>query len=404
MCGPTGIPGEGAFHQLPTYMPPPARTLRFKLLLSTVLVVSAVLTSATAASVFVASDAARRTVHQPQAGEFSLNPYRHTTEIHALLDSLLTPLDASSVLDSATLRAVVALTAHTDSHDERPGSNTVWIANPVPAPDSLGFAQVALLRTWARSAPLPPLWGYRTGLGRPATPWELPTRAWRPLMLFIRQNEHEADSALLKGDVATATLRAQETIAAARHFTGQPTMMDMIVGRAIMMRGAKLLARTARQADQPTRSAQATRLAEFARVSYAIDRPQMVRLHELGAELSDGRLQAIAADRSLPAGIRMATLNAALLGACLRTREVLLGATAERNAAMAQLARAVSDIGRTEELTPAYFKALAEFDEPGPIHRLRGIGRRHEADDATPVQWMVSSGVRMRYAFCRSVM
>lgn len=403
MCGPTRIPGEGALHQLPTEMPSSARTLRFKLLLSTMLVVSAVLTSSTAASVFVASDAARRTAHERLLGELSLDPYRHTAQIHALLDSLLAPLGTPSVLDSATFRDAVALTAHVvNGTDVVPGA--VWVTTPVSAPDSLTPAQIAVMRAWARSTPLPPLWGYRAGLGSPVTPWALPTRAWRPVMSFIKLNEREADSALVRGDVTTATLRARELISGARHFTDQPTMLDMVVGRAMMMRGAKLLARSARQGDDPAVSSQALHLAELARVNYAVAHPQMARLFTLGADLSDGRLLAIAADRSLPAGIRVATLDAALVGVCLRTREVLLGATAERHDGLAKLAWAVSDIKRTEELTPAYFQALSAFDEPRLAFVGQSMGRGQPDTDASPVQWMVPSGVRHRYAFCRGAM
>lgn len=403
MCGPTRIPGEGALHQLPTEMPSSARTLRFKLLLSTMLVVSAVLTSGTAASVFVASDAARRTAHERLLGDLSLDPYRHTAAIHALLDTLLAPLGAPSVLDAATFQMAVALTAHAATSTDVM-SAAVWVVAPVSAPDSLSPTQIAVFRAWARSSPLPSLWGYRKGLGAPATPWALPTRAWRPVMQFMRQNEREADSALMRGDVATATLRARELMSGARHFTDQPTMLDMVVGRAMMMRGAKLLARSARQGDDPLASSQALRLAELARVNYAIAHPQMARLYNLGADLSDGRLLAIAADRSLPAAIRVATLDAAMIGVCLRTREVLLGATAERHDDLAKLAWAVSDIKRTEELTPAYFQALSAFDEPRLAFVGQASSRNRPDADASPVRWMVPSGVRHRYAICRELM
>lgn len=402
MCGPTGIPGKGALHQLPIDMPSSARALRFKLLLSTTLVVSAVLTSGTAASVFVASDTARRTASERQLSELSLDPYRHTPAIRALLDTLLAPLGPPEVLDSAALQATVALTSASGREGES-SANSVWIAAPRTKSDSISDPETALLRRWARSAPLPPLWGYRVGLGHPATPWAFPTRAWRPVMQFIRQNERDADSALVHGDVATATLRARETIAAARHFTEQPTSIDMVVGRAIMIKGAKLLARAARQGDEPVISSQAKRLAELVRVNYALSRPQMARLFTLGADLSDGRLHAIAADRNLPPAIRMATLDAALVGACLRTREVLLGVTAERRNGMAQLAWSVSDIRRTEELTPAYFHALDAFGGNGLADHGTKTAPRDDGN-ATPVRWMVPRGVRHRYAFCRGAM
>ncbi len=366
------------------------------------LVVSAVLTSSTAASVFVASDTARRTAHERQLSELSLEPYRHTAVIHALVDSLLAPFGSLPVLDSATFQAAVALTAHRGSETSSPLPH-VWLAEPGAATSTLTPGEMAVLRTWARSAALPPLWGYRVGLGAPATPWALPTRAWGHLIQFMQQNEREADSALVHGDVATAALRARETIGAARHFTDQPTMVEMLVGRAIMMRGAKLLARTARQGDDPTASSQANRLGELVRVNYAISHPQMARLYTLGADLSDGRLQAIAGDRSLPPAIRVATLDAALVGACLRTREVLLGSTPERHNVLAQLAWAVSDIKRTEELVPAYFHALDAFDENGLEGQARGFSPRDD-EGAPPARWMVPSGVRHRNAFCRGVM
>jgi len=334
--------------------------------------------------------------------DLSLDPYRHTLAIHALVDSLLAPLGSPTALDSATFQAAVALMAHPGSATN-PARRPVWVAEPVATADTLTPTQLAVLRTWARSAPLPPLWGYRVGLGAPETPWVLPTRAWRHVLQFVKQNEREADSALVLGEVATAVLRARETIGAARHFTDQPLAMDMVIGRATMMRGAKLLARATRQGDDPATSSQANRLAALVRANYAFGHPQMVRLYTMGADVADGRLEAIAADRSLPAGLRVATLEAALVGVCLRTREVLLGASSERHDALAQLARAVSDIPRTGELVPAFIGVLDDFDRDG-VASQAGRAARGEDEGRMAVQWMVPTGVRQRYAFCRGVM
>ena len=406
MCRPTGIPGEVASLQLPTDMPSTARSTRFKLLLSTLLVLSAVLTTGTAASVFVASEPARRTAHERMAGKLEMTPHRQSAAVSALLDSLLAPLGALAPLDSVELRQVVALTQHAGREDG-PTAAPVWMTTPTPVTDSLHADEMAMLRRWARSAPLPSLWGYARGLGAPSDPWALPTRAWRPLLRFTVLNEREADVALLSGDAPSAMTKARETIAAGRHFIAQPLLMDMMVGRAFVTRGAKLLARAARQGDDPFTASQARRLVELARVTYAWSHPEVMRLRTMALDPADPRLRAMASDALLPPAIRLGALDAVLSGACLRPREMLFGSTPERRAAVGALSVAVADIPRANELTPAFRRALADFDGDG-ARNDGGLGatRRRSRRGAMESRWavLVPAAVRHRYTFCSGVM
>ncbi len=381
-------------------------TLRFKLLLSTVLVVAAALTTGTAASVFVASDSARRSAQGGLPPELSLDAHRRTAAIHALQDSLLLPLGPLPALDAATLRSVVALTQHAGRPGETPAA-AVWTVPPTAASDSLSSAAYVMLRRWARSAPLEALWGYREGLGDPANPWVIPGRAWPLLMRYAKHNTQEADSALVHGAPEAAMERARETIAAARHFADQPTAADMLVGRALLMDGADLLARAARQGDAPTIVSQARRLSQLAQANYALAQPERASLNAMAVDPADGRLEQIAADRSLPHAWRLAALDAVVVGACLRTREVLLGATEDRRKLLAQMGVGVADIPRAGELVPVYRRALDAFDIEGLASHLNALhrpdGGRATNRVETPMQWLVPAGVRHRYAFCRSV-
>ncbi len=382
-------------------MPSSVRTLRAKLLLSTVLVVSAVLTAGTAASVLVASDASRRPGAARQSATLTLEPNRQSGAIHALLDTLLAPLGPLPELDSATLRAAVALTIAPTRGGRLPASE-VWIASPRVSTDSLSPAEVTLLRVWARSEPLGPLWGYRPALRAAKGHGERLTRAWRPLRQFVRHNEEDADSALAHGDVSLAMERARETLAASRHFVDQPLIYDMLVGRVFMVIGAKLLARAARQADEPFVVTQANRLAELARSNYALGPGQWAQFNALGAEPAAGQLQHIAADRTLPPAIRLLAVHAAVTGACLRTREVLLGPTAERREGLVRLAMAVADLPRSDELTPGYFDTLAEMTAGHFAAEPRTSANDEEQGAIASVAWMVPGAVRRRYAFCRT--
>ncbi len=60
MCGSARISGEGSPHQTPGDMTVPPRTVPTKLLLTTLLALTAAVTMGTAATVFVANDVARR--------------------------------------------------------------------------------------------------------------------------------------------------------------------------------------------------------------------------------------------------------------------------------------------------------------------------------------------------------
>ncbi len=390
------------------------RSLRFKLLLSTVLVVAAARTTGPAAAGFVAGDSARRSA-TGTSPSLSLEAHRQTAVIHALQDSLLAPLGNLTDTDPVTLRSVVALTQHAGRPSDTPAA-AVWTVPPTAASassDSLSSAEYGLLRHWARSAPMASLWGYREGLGDPANPWALPGRAWPLLMRYAKRNAQSADSALMQGAPAVAMERALETIAAARHFVDQPTAADMIVGRALLVHGADLLARAARQGEEPATVSQARRLSQLARSVYALAQPERAALNALAVDPSDGRLEQITADRSLPNALRMAAIEAVVIGACLRTREVLMGAAEDRRRVLTRMSLGVADIPRADELTRAYRRALEAFDNDGlashpNVARTRAANRDAARDAnravmAMPVQWLVPAGVRHRYAFCRSV-
>ncbi len=383
-------------------MPSTARSLPVTLLRSTLLVIAAVLTTGTAATVIVAGDSARRTPREAASGRLDLAPFRRRSAMRALLDSVIAPLGNPPPLDSAALRRVVALTRTADRAEPNAENGSVWIAARAEAATSGVEAQQSL-RAWARSAPLPALWGYTTGLGGVQLPWELPVRSWPALQRFVRLSEAEADSALLVGDADMAMLRARETIAAARHFVDQPTMLDAMIGRSLVQHGARLLDRAARQAEQPVAASQALRLATMAREGASVSHATVLQLRALGIDLRDGRLLAIAQDRTLAPSLRLAAVDAGFVGVCLRARELLVGADADRRTGLEALAAAVADVPRANELTPLLLHALDAFEKNG-LRDDRVVQRARMAGGWPALSpWLVPPIVQQRAAVCRAL-
>lgn len=402
MCGPARIPETGAPNSVAMSMTSRTDNSWFNLLVALLLSVAALLAAASAETVVVAADPARRVPLDPVEGPLELGSQHQAKKVHLLLDSLLVPLGATAILDSATLRAVVGLT-QPSSRAAATGKWRAWMAPAARHSDSLTTMEYALLRTLARSAPLGSLWGYSKGLGHPRDPAALPRRADRPFMRFAILSERAADSALADGNVEEAMTRARELLAVSRHFTEQPRSADMLIGREFLITGARLMARTARRGNRPVEWGQAIRLAALADAHYSFLNRNVVAMRHLAAEGKGNELLAIASDRELAPALRVQVLESALSSVCLSTSEMLFGATSYRHMLIGQLSNALRDIPRATELTPVFSLALTKFDSDGmaPVAPVRGAARAEVK--VVPIRWLVPLRVQNRYRFCQGM-
>ena len=367
-----------------------------RLLLSVLGLVCAVLTTSTAASVYVAGDAARRaTAGAPRVARVALlDPatHRHGAAVHALLDSLVAPLGVLLPMDSAMLRDAVGLLGGRDHPD-------VWI--PFDQAHVAALDTVQFLREWSRRAPLPTYWGYRPVFGG-ADYWaRLPIRQLRPLKQFALLTEAAADSALLAGDTEAAMVRARELLAGARHLIDQPLYIDMMIGRYVLQRGARLLARASQQGEDPMTAGAAKRLDALVEANYALSQEERRALASFADTPEDGRLLAFVADRALPASIRVETpLSAMVTAACRNPREMMFGLSSARRAAFDGMVAALSDIPRISEMTPLMRDAFATFDSPEAFLAKQRGASRSDAPRSFPFL-LAPESLRARVEFCR---
>ena len=372
-----------------------AKSAGAKLLLLTLLSAAGLLASATAATVF----AAGRTLRSEGArANFSpavnLDASRHWESIRVLSDSLIEPLGPLHAVDSSTLRAIVALIAVT-------ADSSRWISHL--AADTASTPSLATFRRWARSEPLPAFWGLRVGMAGIADQRAIPSPRLQIMKQLWRANEAQADSALVHGDALTALDRARENIAGARHLMFQPWPISALVGRVMMMDGAKLLARSALQADQPALHTAALRLEAMSRALAIMPRGGLRALDASVADPQDDQLPAMARDRSLTPATRYLAVELMVAGTCLSTRDVLFGPSQARHAAVDEMFDETRDINRMNELRPLFHRTLTVFDE-SPERELIAAGMRPPADEAwgeTLLRLVVPRKVQARVDFCR---
>lgn len=362
------------------------------LLASVIAVVSTLLTSSTAATVYVASGAVRPTGEDARTITlFPSHAHRQAHAARSLLDSLVEPLGALPDMDSVTLRTAVAMFATRVSAG-------AWITADSAAASSVDT--LTFLRQWSRTKALPAFWGIRPGFAGVERAGDLPLHTYRPLRRYMLLNEAVADSALMAGDAATAIERARETLAGARHLLSQPQLVDVLVGRVMVERGSRLLVRAAQQGDDPLTAGAARRLDALSRGAFTVDRAAQLAYRALGTRPNDGRLLSLASDTSLHPALRMQAFVGLFAGACLHPREVLFGMSSERRLVFQQIAQAVEDIPRGRDLAALHQKEFDHFDDG-----LTDVARKREAAsrgaDSGPLSWVVPRIVTDRVAMCR---
>lgn len=308
--------------------------------------------------------------------------------ILALLDSLVTSLGATSPLDSERLAQLVSLT-------KMSGAEAGWIDAPqVSASDS---GNVTLFRAWARSSPLPPFWGYRAGFAGVDVTQRLPARQLLAFKGLWTANVTLADSAWSRGNADSAIVRALETIAGSRHLLQQPLPMDAVIGRMMLVDGARVLQRVSGR-DHALHDA-ADRLVEMLRVTRVAPTGAAPAAIAARRGVLSEDLAAVARNRTLLPAHRLQAVERAMVGACLSAREVLLGPTSARRAKVDSLLESMRDIARMDELRAVYQRTLDAFDD-GPIVQLTLTG---VSGPGAFLSRLLIPSVVDRTIFCRGV-
>jgi hypothetical protein len=324
---------------------------------------------ATAATVIVASDVTRERERVQEHGavaSISVSEAREALStmpsLRATIDSLTASLAPFAPADSLTIalmtvqwdsrpaqhRAVFAPSRLEVHPDAAPASslsdlNDAVLAlrgeraldsallNPVLADTASAWLDV--WRRFARSAPLPPLWGYRDGLPGVSSSFDLPIRGYTGVRHLQLLNEAAGRVALSRGDARTALLRAQENVAATRHYLDSPLLTDFAFGRSIAVQASRLIADAARALGDSATLALAASLAQLAANSSA-SFLALNRAAERDAASPSGTLaMELFDDDKLPFAVRVE-----ILYACGHTREVLFGFAPEREQRLATLA------------------------------------------------------------------
>jgi DNA-binding transcriptional regulator YdaS (Cro superfamily) len=372
------------------------RSVGIRLVLLTLLSGVGLVASATAATVYVAGDALRRLSAAAPGGTASgalgvgsaFTAATHaSTPMAALVDSLIEPLldPLHVVAEDSAVRAKFALLVTS------PQQRAVFAVQTTGT--SASDSALSIFQAWARTTRAPALWEYRRGLPQVADIRTLPALRAPTIDSLFRANEAAADSALVYGDTATALRRARENIAAAGQLLWQPLPYDAVIGRARLQDAAALLARTARQADDPHLHSAAQRLQRLAQAARPAFPTPWSRHSPRAADPQDPRLSQMASDRAAFPASRVAALDQLILGGCVSTREMLFGVSPARHAAIDRLTLAMRDIARIDELRPLYHRVLDAFDDAEPA----------AAPTSQLLRLLVPQSVNARVDFCRAL-
>lgn len=399
-----------------------------KLLATGVACALAVVVCGTAASVVVASDATRRLrTYSDARKEVSLKysankPFRDVGPTARLIDSLLAPLGIhgqASPLDVAVITSLNNLGKSKsvvwdvtpiaegvgpvpEPHRQRPRLERAfdttlspsWIA---AAATDTATPWLPLFRRWARSNPLPSLWGYRLGLPGVRDARDLPIRSYSLFRSLFQINEEAGVLALQQGRNEVAAERALENISASRHFLEQPIIIDALVGRSQFRRGLRLLSLAAAGMNDSATLRIASRLDTAAK-NFVFGPRQLV------AESEDPNSRAaeqVIANLAIHPSFRIEALSSIVMGGCRNTPEIVLGFKESRREAMLRAVQTVSDIPRGSELARQYTKYLeyAMSSEHADVEPVKGsVLDRNEL--LKLFSWIIPPGVRARAKLC----
>lgn len=325
---------------------------------------------ATAATVIVASDvtrergrsAALRGASATQSVEDARGMLEELQGMGAMVDALVSPLEPFPTPDSVN----TALMVHLWSGER--SAHPAWARLPkgfVPADtpvvrstrlyslasdttlDEANLAStatdtlspwLAIWRQHARSAPLPPMWGYRDKLPGVRSAFDLPTRHVSGIRTLLMLNELAGRLALRSGDAASARQRGLENLAASRHYLNSPFILDFSVGKLMVLRGARLLADASDLLGDRDVAARARALERLATPGLMAMSVLSREAERDAADPNSPMAMELFDDEKLPFAVRVEVLYAVVRGACTHTREVIFGFEPRREQQLSALA------------------------------------------------------------------
>lgn len=397
-----------------------------KLLATGLALAVTVVVCGTAATIVASSQLATKPeplADAPNLRQIERTVFRDASESGLLIDSLVAPLGAARSAAPEDVALLTGLFATRAAH------GSAWDAvspssfpSPPLAPairtlpvrfglDSLKPSELAaavadtaspwlpVFRRWARSRPLPPLWGYRAGLPGVTTLSDLPERDFGAMRALFAANDLAALLALRSGHATIAMERARENLSASRHFLEQPLLYDAVIGRHFLHRAAELLALSADAAGDSAVNRQARRL-DVAAARFDNSLTRWLQQEEANPRTSSA--VDIAANRNLPPSIRIEAVAPIVTGGCRNTREVVFGFSESRADAVQRAGRALADIPRSGELIALYRRQLDMIALEPEQHLPAGGKQSVELAALGALDWIVPPGVRARIALCNA--
>lgn len=397
-------------------MPSSSISARPTVILATLAAVAiALAVFATAATVIVASDATRQhSALSASAGRVPLpsptvarGQLYEVQTLPALVDSMVRRLGALPVADSVDIALMSRLWLADDGADLRAPTRAVWLRVPdsllplnAPSVDAARIARVLAYarangttlndslesdftraapdtltewlgrwRRFARSQPLPPLWGYRPGLPGVRSAFDMPTRDVEGLVALAELNELSGWLASRAGHDDQAIARGLENLSASRHHLESPLLLDLLAGLRMAASGAHVVATAAARLGDSTLVAQAhevLRRTDAKALSFLALRAEALRD---AADPATPVTMELFEDEKLPFAVRVEILYATIAGSCRSTREVLFGVAPQRQATLELLATRWRDdpaLGPVLALMPP----AAELVRESPASRI----------------------------------
>ncbi|MEP6780723.1 MAG: hypothetical protein ABJC26_12590 [Gemmatimonadaceae bacterium] len=366
---------------------------------------------------------------KPDLERLAAGTFRDAGPTRALFDSLVAPLGIhgfASANDIATIAAGVSEGTRISQvwdialREVLPPVNADSDISPIGVLDSTWLESnsdriaraegnsatpwLPVFRRWARSQPMPPLWGYRKGLPGLRDIHDLPNRNFRPLLALYSANESAALLELRNGKAAAAVERARENISASRHFLEQPFLFDALVGRILVKRSASLLALAAARAGDSATTRQARRLLASAK-HYDEVQPLRVWLRQQEGTANSDASEQVAANKSLAPSIRVEAIQSIVVGGCRSTPEIVFGFNGARRVALTKTVDALRDLSRVDEIANGYVRLFDELSENPAAYVDRMHYEMARTPNTTPLpngafDWIVPPSVRARIEFC----
>ena len=292
--------------------------------------------------------------------------------------------------------------------DETPSSVLRILADSVlPTEPQLrtmeAYAQSPWLPVWRRfaaSPDYPVMWQYRPGLPGVKYLWSVPIMRFAGMKDLAYRNSMAGLLALSKGDVATATLRGRENVAAGRHILNGATLLDNLIGLVVIGIGRGELGVVARTTGDKALAEEVARLRATG-IRWRTQRISSVGLIAMTADPESREAFRYVKQLESPPHFGELMITASV-GFCANARELLFGSDSARANLLHDIAKA-SGNPRAPELEVLGNRWLSDL-RAGTLDRSGETPeqRRRTFSTLAPLGWIGMRGFRDRARVCLS--